>query len=1055
MSRSRSVKPGSVPETDGKFYLSKQAFNRSHNPQKCERFFVSLRGTNRNSCFMKRILSLFLVTWSLGVWSQENFPKNGVADERPEIFAFTHATIYQDYQTIVQDGTLLIKNGKVLAAGQQVAIPDGAQVIDLEGKFIYPALVDPYTHLGLPKVKSGGFNWGAKPQYESGREGPYGWNDAINADYQASEAFTLDKKEAEKLRKLGFGSVLSFRPDGVVRGTSVFSSLGTGPVQDMVLNDRASAHYSFSRGSSKQAYPNSIMGMVALLRQTYYDARWYANEGKKKQTNLSLQAFNDIQALPQVFEANNNKLRVLLADKIGDEFGVQYIIKGNGDEYQRIEAIKATGASLIIPVNFPAAYEVNDPLDALDIKYEDLKHWELAPTNPKALADVGIRFAITTKGLKKESDFWKNLRKAVEVGLSESDALKAVTYTPAQLYGMQNQVGSLRKGRRANFFISSKNIFDKKAEIHQTWIHGKKHVIKTMDQVDLSGNYDLTLAQASYDLEISGEPDKPKGKIIINDSTDWKVDIKVDDEIISLMYTPEQADAPVRLSGWQDEMDLQGTGRLSDASWVEWRATYKEKVDEEEKEDEEKKDEDQIDPGNIIYPFAAYGRKNTVPENANILFKNATVWTLEGDGVIENADVKIQNGEIAAVGQNLEAGDAEVIDASGKHITPGIIDEHSHIALSGVNEGSHAITAEVRMYDAVDSEDIDIYRQLAGGVTAAQLLHGSANPVGGQSALVKFRWGSTPEEMRIKGAEGFIKFALGENVKQSNWGDNVDIRFPQTRMGVEQVYMDGFTRAKEYEAAWKKYNNLSRRDKRETVAPRRDLQLEALLEIINRERFISCHSYVQSEINMLMKVAERFGFNVNTFTHILEGYKVADKMAEHGAGGSTFSDWWAYKYEVREAIPYNAALMHQAGVTVAINSDDGEMARRLNQEAAKTIMYGGMSEVEALKTVTLNPAKLLHLDDRMGSIKAGKDGDVVLWNDHPLSIYAKAEMTLVDGKVYYDMKKDQEMREQIRKGRARLIARLKSAKKNGAKTQKYKKKSKHRWDCEEFVIENE
>jgi len=338
-------------------------------------------------------------------------------------------------------------------------------------------------------------------------------------------------------------------------------------------------------------------------------------------------------------------------------------------------------------------------------------------------------------------------------------------------------------------------------------------------------------------------------------------------------------------------------------------------------------------------------------------------------------------------------------------------------------------------------------------VTAAQLLHGSANPVGGQSALVKFRWGSAPEDMKIENADGYIKFALGENVKQSNWGDRATVRFPQTRMGVEQVYMDAFTRAQEYGERWKQYNGLGKKEKRTAQAPRRDIQLDALLEIINKKRFITCHSYVQSEINMLMKVAEQFDFRVNTFTHILEGYKVADKMASHGAGGSTFSDWWAYKYEVKEAIPYNAALMTQAGVTVAINSDDAEMARRLNQEAAKAIKFGNMDEVEALKMVTINPARLLHVDDRMGSLKEGKDGDVVLWSDHPLSVYAKAEMTLVDGKIYYSAEEDKKKREEIEKERARLIGKLKGAKKRGERTQPYQPKSKHRWDCEEFVIE--
>jgi imidazolonepropionase-like amidohydrolase len=280
----------------------------------------------------------------------------------------------------------------------------------------------------------------------------------------------------------------------------------------------------------------------------------------------------------------------------------------------------------------------------------------------------------------------------------------------------------------------------------------------------------------------------------------------------------------------------------------------------------------------------------------------------------------------------------------------------------------------------------------------------------------------------------FIKFALGENVKQSNWGGG--IRFPQSRMGVEQVFIDYFSRAKSYEDL-----------KNSGKAFREDVEMETLLEIIKGQRFISCHSYVQSEINMLMKVAEQFGFRINTFTHILEGYKVADKMAEHGAGGSSFSDWWAYKYEVNDAIPQNAAIMHRAGVTVAINSDDGEMIRRLNQEAAKSVKYGGISEEEAWKFVTLNPAKLLHIDDRVGSIKVGKDADVVLWNNHPLSVYARPEYTIIEGKIYFSLEKDEQLREQIKAERSELINMMLKAKNKGLKTQPIKKDTKEFLDC--------
>ena len=302
--------------------------------------------------------------------------------------------------------------------------------------------------------------------------------------------------------------------------------------------------------------------------------------------------------------------------------------------------------------------------------------------------------------------------------------------------------------------------------------------------------------------------------------------------------------------------------------------------------------------------------------------------------------------------------------------------------------------------------------------------------------------------MLIDGADEFIKFALGENVKRTR--NENSIRYPQTRMGVEQVYVDAFTRAKAYAADWENYNRLSAKEKAKAAKPRRDLSLDALAEIMRKERFITCHSYVQSEINMMMHVAEQFDFNINTFTHILEGYKVADKMAAHGVGGSTFADWWAYKFEVRYAIPYNATLMTMAGVTTAINSDDAEMARRLNQEAAKSVKYGNMSEEEAWKMITLNPAKLLHLDDRMGSVKAGKDADLVLWSDNPLSIYAKAEKTMIDGRIYYDLEQDAQKREVIARERARLIQKMQQAKKGGEPTQKVSGGKKYRFHCEDL-----
>ncbi len=1002
---------------------------------------------------MKKILLFFLsmVFIAAPLLAQETFPVNGVKDERLNIYAFTNATVVVDYQTTIPNATLLVRDGFIEAVGANVTIPKGAIVTDMGGKYIYPSIVDPFTNYGMPEVKPARTNWMAPPQIDSKRDGAFGWNDAIKADFDAIEEFKLDPKTAEKWRKEGFGTVLAFRPDGIVRGTGLVTTLSDGPVNEAIVNPRASGNYSFDKGSSEQNYPNSIMGSVALLRQTHYDAQWYTSSLNKKQTNYSLARFNELKALPQIFETDN-KLRLLLADKVGDEFGVQYIIKGSGDEYQRVNEIKATNASLIVPVNYPKAYDVDDPYDALNVSLSQLKHWEMAPSNAAVLRQNGINFAFTAHGLKEPSEFLPNVRKAIEYGLSEQEALKAITHTPAALLKADNKVGSLKKGLLANFIITSGNLFDEKTTIFENWILGRKYELVDMNAGDYAGKYQLSVAGSTYALEISGKPGSQKAKVKTNDTTSVDAKTKIDGENISLSFQPEKGKAGnIRLAGWLSGKNLKGRGQLENGSWVDWTATYQGPLEEKQND---KKEETKTAPsiGKVVYPFVAYGNEER-PTAKTYLIKGATVWTMEGNARPETMDVLVQNGKIAQVGKGISAPSGAVtIDGAGKHLTPGIIDEHTHIALSGVNEASEAVTSEVRQEDAINSEDTDIYYQLAGGVVAAQLLHGSANPIGGQSALIKFRWGASPQELLIEGADKYIKFALGENVKQSNRPPSSNIRFPQTRMGVEQVMVDAFSRAREYEQAWKNYNGLPAKSKATAVKPRRDLELDALVEILNKQRFISCHSYVQSEINMMMKVAEQFNFNVNTFTHILEGYKVADKMAEHGVGAGTFADWWQYKYEVREAIPYNAALMTMAGVTVAINSDDAEMARRLNQEAAKSVKYAGMDEVEAMKMITINPAKLLHLDNRMGSIKVGKDADLVLWNDHPLSIYAKPEKTMVDGIVYFDLEKDKQMRQAIETERARIIAKMKDAKASGAATQKPTRQYKHRWECEDEYI---
>lgn len=411
------------------------------------------------------------------------------------------------------------------------------------------------------------------------------------------------------------------------------------------------------------------------------------------------------------------------------------------------------------------------------------------------------------------------------------------------------------------------------------------------------------------------------------------------------------------------------------------------------------------------------------------LIRNGTIVTVT-QGTIENGSILIQNGRIAAIGpaDQVRAGSgAHVIDASGRWISPGIIDTHSHSAIEGsVNEWTLPNTGMVRVADVIDTEDINVYRQLAGGTTTSQLLHGSANAIGGESAIVKWKWGRPAEEWLIRDAPRGIKFALGENPKSANTPPRPGVvrQYPDTRMGVEQVIESAFISARDYERAMADYR--TRRSRGETIIPpRRDLLLETMVGILNGEVLVHSHGYRADELMMLINVADRMGFRIQTLQHVLEGYKVAPEIARHGAGASTFIDWWGFKVEAYDGIPYNPALMTRAGVLASVNSDSGELARHLNVDAAKAIHWGGLTEDEAFALATINPAKQLRLDDRIGSIEVGKDADLVIWTDHPMSTYARVETTMIEGEIYFDRQRDLAAREERARERQELLERAK------------------------------
>ncbi|WP_192348673.1 amidohydrolase family protein [Algoriphagus sp. Y33] len=887
-----------------------------------------MKQTKKIKRFLLLLLGVLLMQTGM---AQETFPKNGVSDLRQGEYALINATAVTSDKT-VNNAVILIKGKKIIKLEAGLAVPKGFKVIDLKGKYVYPAFIDVYSNYGMPEVVMPPRTNPVikREQIIPARAGAYNANDAIKADFDAGRAFALDQKKAKALRDQGIGTVSSFRPDGVARGTSVVLSLGEDQENELILKNEVSAYFSMDKGSSLQDYPHTLMGGISLMRQTWFDALWYGQLEEKPFVDLTLEALNRQLGIPWYFESPDWSM-TLTVDKVSKELGKDFIIKGAGDEYQRIDKIREMGRQMVIPLNFPKSFDVSDSLFHDLISLKDMKHWEMAPLNLAYLAKNEVDFAITADGLDDPKVFLDHLKIAVASGLGANKALEALTKTPARFLGMENVLGGLEEGMYGNMIISTGPIFDFGSQLTEIWVQGKNYKVSAKSTLDSA----------------------------------YVPAVTIDDN-------PE-----------------------------------------------------------MLYPFTAFGSEE-LPTSETMLIKGVTVWTNTEKGILKNHDVLIENGKISKVGENLKAGKVRVIDGTGRHLSAGIIDEHAHIALKAINEMA-INTSMVRMADVVNPEDIAIYRALAGGVVAAQLLHGSSDAIGGQSALVKLKWGGTAQDMMIDGADKFIKFALGENPKRSK--SDPSIRFPRTIMGLEQVYTDAFTNALEYEKLWKGVSTDGSSDKSASI-PRRDLVNEAMLEIIHKRLFITSHSYVQSEMLMLMDVADRFDFTINTFTHVLEGYKIANEMQAHGVGGSTFSDRWNYKWEARNAIPYNTVLMSGQGVVTAVNSDSGETIRHLNQEAAKSIKYGGMDEQEALKLATLNPAILLHLDETMGTVEEGKSADIVLWSDSPLSIYAKAEKTIIEGAVYFDMERDLELRAQVAAERRRILSKMKMWSDKGGETVK-------------------
>ena len=815
-----------------------------------------------------------------------------------------------------------------------------------------------------------------------GNPGPGSEVARITPEYRAVKDYSPKESVIGPLRELGFTAGVVAPAKGIIRGTSALVALSDENPNETILKPDVFQHLAFETGGDREerAYPSSLMGAIATIRQSFLDAQHYAQDHADYQRNPQNRKRPEFTpALEALGPAASKRARVIVepgsalmidrAARVASELGLDFCLVSSGQEWRRPDLAKATGAPFIVPLNFPTAPKLPSDDDWDQVSLDQLRAWDWAPENAALLRQQGLEVALTTYGLRDKKQFRSNLRMVLDRGLSETNAVAALTTVPARLCGVDRQLGTIEPGKLAFLtVVDGPSYFDPKAKVREVWIDGRIYRGPAEDPRSRRTEERKPAKPVSPE---EGEPKKRKEE-----------------------PRPESKPDPLAKSE-----DPANTDEEKETKAEEARALQKKRA--------------------ARSPLEGRG---VLAAPVSVVVRNATIWTCGEQGVLTNAQILISDGKIKAIGNiktELEAGMLQ-IDGDGLHITPGIIDCHNHsMMLGAVNEGTLPSTAMVRIRDIVNSESSHIYEQLAGGVTAVNLLHGSANPIGGQNCVIKLRDGVGPEDLVFEAAPRGIKFALGENVKQSNWGERFTTRFPQTRMGVQTFIANRFAAARQYLKDWDNYRNAS------GLAPRRNLELEAIGEILQGKRWIHCHSYRQDEILMFIRLMESFNVKIGTFQHVLEGYKVANEIARHGAGGSSFSDWWAYKFEVYDAIPYNGALMHERGVVVTFNSDSSDLARRLNTEATKAVKYGGVSEAEALKFVTLNAAKQLRIEQRVGSLEPGKDADFAIWSNSPLDSQAVCLQTWVDGKKYFDWSLDKERTTELVHEREAILAKIK------------------------------
>lgn len=980
-------------------------------------------------------------------------PDNGMRPADIRWDAIAHTTAFITPHRKLTDCTIVMRDGKIVAVGpsDSTPIPAGATVHDgrswtVTAGFIEPCLVIDST--AAAKTAAG--------------EAAAHWNPNVTPQIRAQDLAPPSEEVQRELRSLGFTVAALYPGSGIFRGRGCVALLGEDRDAVRLIGDGIGPFVGMNRSRDEAGgrsdddragvYPQSPMGVVALIRQTLRDARWRKESvnawERHPQLNVPPAASPSLDALAPALDGGRvffdcaSWLEPLRACAVSRDCGVGAVVLASGQEFRHLDEFAALKVSAVVPLRFPAAIEVPSERQSEGVSFTELALWATAPANPSRLIAAGVPVSLTTARLERRSDFPARVRDAMVAGLTEPQLIASLTTEPAALLRLDDTLGTIEVGKTANLTVCDGSPFAPKSRVLQVWVAGRR--IDTTGGSDgdagreFAGPARASIALSSGQTRLL-EIDPRKKSVTVTAMQDGGKSSACRGR--QVMLQPTQGSCI--LDG--EALELQGVLRCnfrSDGRTITLEAECEDGkrltmlasevvADDAAKADAAKATAPKVDDGNddsekedgwptprpslaVTTPFGDFGQP-APPHAEDALFKSATVWTSTASGIIRDCDVLVQGGRIAAVGQGLQQpANTRTIDCRGMHLTPGIIDCHSHTGVEGsVNEATEACTAEVRIGDVIDPDDVNWYRQLAGGVTCVNQLHGSANPIGGQNSVVKLKWGSPLSQWPASGAKPGIKFALGENVVRPRG------RYPQTRMGVEAFLRDRFQAAREYRAAQAAFQARPERDR---VAPvREDIELETLAEILEHKRIIHCHSYRQDEILMLLRLADEFGFRIGTLQHVLEGYKVADAIAHHGAGASCFSDWWAYKMEVMDAIPWAGAIMHDQDVVVSFNSDSNELARRLNVEAAKAVKYGGLDPATALCFVTIHPARQLGLGERTGSIEVGKDADLALWSGDPLSPMSICRQTWIDGAMHFDREADLALRPRREKERRDLL----------------------------------